>query len=203
MKMTAGPRSTKVKHDKQKAKRDPLPLTPDIADDEAETAASYFRRDFQTTPQQGLTPVPRRIPGRRPALNGPALHAAIGHPSQTLLNAWVKCASGFPRTIRHEAKCQCPSRMGGAMRRCGVPNISPSRALSHYTRGEKWFMDFSRYWEPDIWGYTCFILFADQATDFPKIYLLKNHAEFWKVAQAHVEYVRIQFNTEIPCQVCP
>ena len=194
MQLTVGPQT---RRSKRRAEQAPLPPAPPAEDDNAETATSYFRRDFNTTPHGGLTPVPRRIPGRRPPLNGPALHAAIGHPSHAMLDAWTKCASGFPRKIRHEAKCRCPSCMGGAMRRCAVPKISPSRVLSHHSRGEKWFIDFSRYWEPDIWGYTCFILFVDQATDYPKIYLLKHHAEFWNVAQAHVEYVRIHFNTEI------
>ena len=58
------------------------------------------------------------------------------------------------------------------MRRSAIPHRSPSRPLTIHVRGARWSLDFSRYWEPDIWGFTCFVLFVVAAVNSMEILTL-------------------------------
>ena len=57
--------------------------------------------------------------------------------------------------------------------------------------GSCWSLDPSATFLPDIWGYTAYILFADVATWYLCVYLVRDlKSDFWPAVQRHVDWCR-------------
>ena len=61
----------------------------------------------------------------------------------------------------------------------------------------RWSIDFSRTWEPDLQGYTGFILFTEITSHYVRLYLIYTHTDVWNVCQRHVDWVKSTFDVHI------
>ena len=140
---------------------------------------------------------PRR--GRRnryKSLNGLSLHAALGHPTLKRLNAWRRLTDGFPTKFHAFPNHRCYGCRAGNSQHQPVPNgyttaAPPPTFRPRAAKGQVWYVDFSRtFAAPDIYGNTCFILFVEQRTLYVKIYLLRDHTDFWHHANSLAQWVK-------------
>ena len=129
------------------------------------------------------------------ATNGETLHAALGHPSGTRFERWSRSARGFPRRIDRAARCRCRACLTGKMSRQPVPSHAVSDNDSE--PGTSWSFDISRTWDPDLFGYTAFVIFVDDASCYVCVYPISDHTEFFEVARKHVAFVRRRFKKDI------
>ena len=137
---------------------------------------------------------------RRPRthdVNGEALHASLAHPSGKKAAMWERCADGFPRRTQHSARCTCWACHSGSLRRRSTTRVPKPPNKAETEAGTTWSYDISRRWDSDLWGYTGFVLFVDNATAFVCVYPIRDHTEFWDVAARHVQYVQSQFKVAI------
>jgi len=129
--------------------------------------------------------------------NGEALHASLAHPTRKKTDRWERCADGFPRRMQHSARCTCWACHSGSLRRRSTTKVPKGENNSKDTVATHWHFDISRRWEPDLWGYTGFVLFVDDASAFVCVYPITDHTEFWDKAVEHVKYVKAHFKVSI------
>ena len=132
---------------------------------------------------------------RRAPLTGIAAHAAWGHPTPTRARLWRKVVDNFPG-CSFPARCSCWACNGAFARFQPVPSSSPLPGPTP-PPCTRWSLDFSRTWDPDLQGFTGFILFTEIVSWYVRLYLIRSHTDIWIICQRHVDWVRSSFNTHV------
>lgn len=152
--------------------------------------------------------------GRFPALPGVGsttedraslLHERLGHPSGARLRNWSQVALGFPSpsdptsatllSAAGDRRASCATCHAALDRRRPTPSKSPA-GRSHRP-GSAWSVDFTRTFPATPEGHTVGLVALERATKYVKVYLLKDHTDFWDAAQQLVDWCASTAGCEI------